>query len=134
MLGPLERLGVLHVLLECRGGALEVAGGQQIQQQSSDDCHGEAGLRPGGALVQPRSGQCLSHRGDRRLDVRLEEAFRARAAEQRVRVQLEEQPFLRPQLRVAEVLPGITGAIGREHPVGQPGALGLLNRAGDRLQ
>ena len=49
-------------------------------------------------------------------------------------VQLEEQPFLRPQLRVAEVLPAPPGLSRGDPPAWHGRALGFFDRAGDRYQ
>jgi hypothetical protein len=51
-----------------------------------------------------------------------------------VGVQLEEQAFGGPQLRVTEVLPEPPGVEGADPPLGHEGALGFLDRAGDRIQ
>jgi hypothetical protein len=102
-------LGVLEVSLECLGDAFAVAGGQEVEQQTAGYGHGEPGVCAGGGLVGPGLGQAGRDVGDPRLDGCLEEPFGAGAPEQGVGVQLEEQPFLRPQLRVAEVLPAAPG-------------------------
>ena len=62
--------------------------------------------------------------------------FGARATAQGVRVQLKEHPLLRPQLRVAEALPGPPGVLqGGARPQAQQGdPLLFLNRLGDRDQ
>jgi len=63
----------------------------------------------------------------------LEEAFGTRTAAQGVRVQLEEQPFLRPQSRIAVMCPEPARVVraDRAH-LAEGGAFRLLDGDGDR--
>lgn len=96
VLGSRECLGLLQVALKCHSDAIVVAGGQEIEQQPASDRHAEPGFCAGGGLVRSRADQCVRDRGEPWLDNCLKKALGARASEQCVSVQLEEQPFGRP--------------------------------------
>ena len=86
--------GVVQVAFEGFGDGDAVAGGEQVQQQSAGDRDGEPGFCPRGLVIQPgflRDSGC--DRGDPGFDRVVEESFGARAAEQRMGVQLEKQPL-----------------------------------------
>jgi hypothetical protein len=85
---------VVQVAFEGFGDAVPVAGGEQVEQQSAGDRDGEPGFGPRGLVIQPGFASDRGRdRGDPGLDRVLQESFGARAPEQRVGVQLEEQPF-----------------------------------------
>jgi hypothetical protein len=108
--GTESGLGTDKVTFEGFGHAFAVAGGEQVEQQPSRHGDGEPGFCPGGLAVQPGFPSDGGHeRCHPRFDRAVEESFRAGPAEQCVGVQLEEQPFGGPQLRVTEVLPELSG-------------------------
>jgi hypothetical protein len=88
-----------------------VSGGEQVQEKATDHGHAEPGVGPGRPFVGPGFDQGGGDRGDPRFDDAVEESLGAGAAAQGVGVQLEEQPLLRPQLGIAEALPGLPGVV-----------------------
>jgi hypothetical protein len=96
---------VLEESLVRLGDPGAVPGGEEIQQQAADHGHGEARVGPGRPLVGAGLDQGGGDRSDPGLDDPVEEPLGAGAAAQGVRVQLKEQPLLRPHLGIAEALP-----------------------------
>jgi hypothetical protein len=90
-------VGMVQVAFEGFGDGDAVAGSEEVEQKSAGDGDDEPGFCSRGLVIQAgflRDSGC--ERGDPGFDRVVQESFGARAGEQRVGVQLEEQPFGRP--------------------------------------
>jgi hypothetical protein len=122
--------GELQVVLVGLADFLALPGGEQVEEQSAGNGEMNARLDPGSGLIGSPLDQFAGQPIDPAVHARLEEVLAPRPAEERVRIQLEEQPFPRPRLRVGEVLEELP----RLRPAVQCAGNVLVDRVADRGQ
>ena len=99
------QLAELEEQFERLGDAIGVVGGEQVEQQPAGDGHAQPCSCPRGPRVESAVGYGRGERLEPAGHHTFEEAFCTWPTAQGVRVQLEEQPFLRPQFWIAVPCP-----------------------------
>jgi hypothetical protein len=108
-------------------------GGEQVEQQPAGDGHAQPWSCPRGLRVESAVGYGRGERLEPAGHHTFEEAFCTWPAAQGMCVQLEEQPFLRPQSWIAVPCPEPARVFDADRArVPQCGAFGLLDRDSDR--